>query len=311
VKPTKLIKTLIYLADGNPVAVLIRGDHDANENKICRVLGAHKLELADPATSERVTGAPVGFAGPIGLKEHIPLYADYTIIEAVNAVTGANKNGKHLVNVNLYRDFNPTKFDDLRDAVDGDPCPRCASKLAIQSAIEVGHVFKLGAKYSECLNAKFLDDDETQKTILMGCYGIGVNRIVAGLIETSYDEAGIIFPVNLAPYEVVICPMKIDDEKMMQLAETLHNGLEEQGVDCIVDDRDQRAGVKFKDADLIGFPLRVVLGDKGLASGKIEIKWRWESASTMLPVAEAVSTIAAMLDEERKTSKRFRESRKV
>ena len=311
VKPTRLIKTLIYLADDKPVAVLIRGDHDANENKIRKALHAQKLELADPATIERVTGAPVGFAGPVGLKEPIPIYADYSIMEAVNTVTGANKSEKHLVNVNPYRDFNPAKFDDLRNAVDGDPCPRCSSKLTIRSAIEVGHVFKLGTKYSDCLNAKFLDADETQKTIIMGCYGIGVNRIVAGLIETSYDESGIVFPVNLAPYEVVICPMKVADEKTMELTKTLHDGLEERGIDCIVDDRDQRAGVKFKDADLIGFPLRIVIGDKGLAEGKLEIKWRWEKASTMLPIEYAVLMIAAMLDEERKTSKRFRENRNI
>jgi prolyl-tRNA synthetase len=222
---------------------------------------------------------------------------------------GANKNEKHLVNVNPFRDFEPTKFEDLRNAEDGDPCPRCSSKLTIRNAIEVGHVFKLGTKYSECLNAKFLDDDETQKTIIMGCYGIGVNRIVAGLVETSYDDAGIIFPVNLAPYEVVICPMKIDDEKMMELAQKLHDELEASGVDCIVDDRDQRAGVKFKDADLIGFPLRVVIGEKGLAGGKLEVKWRWVKESTMLPIDGAVSTLSEMLGEERKTGKRFRESR--
>ena len=309
VKPTKLIKTLIYLADGKPVAVLIRGDHDANENKIRRILGAQKLELADPATIERVTGASVGFAGPAGLKEKIPIYADYSIVEVVNAVTGANKSEKHLVNVNPYRDFQPERFDDLRNAVDGDPCPRCSGTLIIQSAIEVGHVFKLGTKYSECLNANFLDANETQKTIIMGCYGIGVNRIVAGLIETSYDDSGIIFPVNLAPYEAVICPMRIADEKTMELAQSLHDGLEESGIDCIVDDRDQRAGVKFKDADLIGFPLRIVIGEKGLAGGNLEIKWRWDSTPTMLPIKGACSSIAAMLDEERKTSRRFRESR--
>jgi len=306
VKPTRLVKTLVYLADGKPVAVLIRGDHEANENKIRRVLGVDKLELADPATIERVTGAPVGFAGPVGLKEPIPIYADYSIMEAVNAVTGANKNEKHLVNVNPFRDFTPTKFEDFRNAEEGDPCPRCAGKLTIRNAIEVGHVFKLGTKYSECLNAKFLDDDEMQKTIIMGCYGIGVNRIVAGLIETSYDESGIIFPVNLAPYEVVICPMKITDEKTMKLAQKLHDELEERGIDCLIDDRDQRAGVKFKDADLIGFPLRIVLGEKGLADGNLEIKWRWEKESTMLPVEEAVEVIASMLTEERKTSRRFR-----
>ena len=309
IKPTKLIKTLIYRADDKPIAVLIRGDHDANENKIKRNLNFSKLELADAATIERVTGAPVGFAGPVGLKEPIPIYADYSVMEAVNAVTGANKNEKHLVNVNPYRDFKPTALGDLRDAVAGDSCPRCSGKLSIQSAIEVGHVFKLGTKYSDALNAKFLDDDETQKTIIMGCYGIGINRIVAGLIETSHDEAGIIFPVNLAPYEVVICPMKITDEKTMELAKALHDGLEERGIDCIVDDRDQRPGVKFKDADLVGFPLRIVIGEKGLAEGNLEIKWRWESGSTMLSVSEAVSAIAAMLDEERKTSKRFQASR--
>ena len=307
VKPTKLIKTLIYLADDKPVAVLIRGDHEANENKIRRVLKAEKLVLADPATIERVTGAPVGFAGPVGMKEKIPIYADYSISETVNAVTGANKNEKHLVNVNQSRDFTPTKYEDLRNAEAGDPCPRCASQLSIRSAIEVGHVFKLGTKYADCLNAKFLDADETQKTIIMGCYGIGVNRIVAGLIETSHDASGIIFPVNLAPYEVVICPMKIDDEKMMELAHKLHDELEGHGVDCLVEDRDQRAGVKFKDADLIGFPLRIVIGEKGLAEKNLEVKWRWERESTVLPIDGAASTLAEMLGEERKSSRRFRE----
>jgi prolyl-tRNA synthetase len=302
---------LIYLADGKPIAALVRGDHDANENKIRRVFGVQKLELADPVTIERVTGAPVGFAGPVGLKETIPIYADCAIMEAVNVVTGANKNEKHLVNVNPYRDFEPTQFADLRNATDGDPCPRCSSQLTIRSAIEVGHVFKLGTKYSECLNARFLDDDETQKTILMGCYGIGVNRIVAGLIETSYDESGIIFPVNLAPYEVEICPMKITDEKTMEIAKTLHGELEERGIDCLVDDRDQRAGVKFKDADLIGFPLRIVIGEKGLADGRVEIKWRWEKESAMLPIADIVSILTAMLNAERKTSKRFWASREL
>jgi prolyl-tRNA synthetase len=297
---------LIYLADNKPVAILVRGDHDANEHKIRRALQVEKLELADPDTIERVTGAPVGFAGPVGMKEQIPMYADYTVMEVVNAVTGANKKDKHLVNVNPFRDYNPEKFYDLRNATEGDPCPRCSSELTVRQAIEVGHVFKLGTKYSDCLNAKFLDADETQKTIIMGCYGIGVNRIVAGLIETSYDESGIIFPVNLAPYEVAICPMKVDDAKMMELAQSLHDELESQGVDCIVDDRDQRAGVKFKDADLIGFPLRVVIGDKGLAGGKLEIKWRWETAATMLPISDAISTIAAMIIEERCTSERFK-----
>jgi prolyl-tRNA synthetase len=318
VKPSKLIKTLIYVADHpqsngslQPIAVLIRGDHDANENKIKRVLSAAKLELADAETIEAVTGAPVGFAGPVGLAQRIPIYADHAVMEVSNAIVGANKADKHLVNVNPFRtpqgDWTPDKIDDFRNAVDGDACPRCSSKMNIRAAIEVGHVFKLGTKYSDSLNARFLDADETQKTIIMGCYGIGVNRIIAGLIETSYDDAGMIWNVNLAPYEVVICPMKVSDERAMKLAEELANQLQMQGqIDCLIDDRDQRAGVKFKDADLIGFPLRIVIGDKGLAENKIEIKWRWEKETTMIPVNEAVETIMHWIKTERETGERFR-----
>ena len=310
-KPTRIVKTLLYLADGKPVAVLVRGDHEANENKIRKAIGAEKLELADPDTIEKVTGAPVGFAGPVGMAQKIPIYADHQVMGVANAITGANKDEKHLVNVNPTRDFTPDKIDDLRNAVDGDSCPRCGKTMKIREAIEVGHVFKLGTKYSDSLNAKFLDaDTETSKgglkTIIMGCYGIGVNRIIAGLVETSYDESGIIWPVNLAPYEVVICPMKVDDEKMMRVAKELHDGFEERGVDCIIDDRDQRAGVKFKDADLVGFPLRIVIGEKSLAEGNVEVKWRWEKQSAMLAVAGAVDAVTAMLDGERQTSERYR-----
>ena len=311
-KPARLMKTLIYLADGQPVAILVRGDHEANENKIRRQLKVSKLELADPATIERVTGAPVGFAGPVGLKENIPIWADRNVRNMSNAITGANKNEAHFVNVNLDRDFQIEKgrFADLRNAVDGDPCPRCSQMLQITNAIEVGHVFKLGTKYSEALSAKFLDSDEVQKTIIMGCYGIGVNRIIAGLCETSYDTAGLIWPVNLAPYEVVICPMKVFDENIMQLAVKLHDELTALGVDCILDDRDQRPGVKFKDADLIGFPLRVVLGEKGLADGKVELKWRWDKDSTLADLDGIAAHVASLITQERQTQTRFQEAKK-
>jgi prolyl-tRNA synthetase len=309
VKATRMIKTLIYVADDKPIAVLIRGDHDANENKIKQAVKASKVELADEAVIRRVTGAPVGFAGPIGLAEKIPVYADVAVMNLVNAVTGANKADKHLVNVCPSRDFTPDTVNDLRNAVDGDACPRCSSTMKLKPAIEAGHVFKLGTKYSESLNARFLDADESQKTVIMGCYGIGVNRIIAGLIETSYDDAGIIFPVNLAPYEVVICPMKVTDEKMMKAAAELHERLTDCGVEVLVDDRDQRAGVKFKDADLIGFPLRIVIGDKGLAAGELELKWRWESSASFIPLAGAGEKIAAMITEERQTSRRFQQHR--
>jgi prolyl-tRNA synthetase len=305
-KPQRLLKTLIYLADGKPAAVLVRGDYDANENKIRRLLKVEKLELADPETIEKVTGAPVGFAGPVNLAVKIPIYADYSVMKTVNAITGANKAEKHLVNVNPNRDFTPDAVGDLRNAADGDACPRCSAKLKIRQAIEAGHVFKLGTKYSEALSAKFLDADETQKTIIMGCYGIGVNRIIAGLAETSYDDAGLIFPVNLAPYEAVICPVKVNDEKTMAVAKQLHDDLESLGIDCIVDDRDQRAGVKFKDADLIGFPLRIVLGEKALADGKVEVKWRWEKESILIAVEGAGAKIAAVLNQERKSGEKFR-----
>ncbi len=311
-KPVKLIKTLIYLADGKPVAVLVRGDHEANENKIRRELKASKLELADPETIERVTGAPVGFAGPVGLKENIPVWADNSVRNMSNVITGANKDEAHFVNVNPGRDFTIEKerYADLRNAVEGDPCPRCSKNLQVTNAIEVGHVFKLGTKYSEALSAKFLDSDESQKTVIMGCYGIGVNRIIAGLCETSYDDSGIIWPVNLAPYEVVICPMKVFDENMMQLATKLHDELTAMGVDCILDDRDQRPGVKFKDADLIGFPLRIVLGEKGLAEGKVELKWRWDKDPAMFDLDGIASHVAALIAEERQTQARFKASKK-
>ncbi|MDR1485536.1 MAG: proline--tRNA ligase [Planctomycetaceae bacterium] len=305
VPPSKLIKTLIYVADGNPVAVLVRGDHEANEYKIRRQLDVEKLELASPEIIERVTGAPVGFAGPIRMIEKIPIHADSCVMEIYNAVVGANRSDKHLVNVNTMRDFMPERIGDFRNAVAGDACPRCSAVLAVRSAIEVGHVFKLGTKYAGLLNAKFLDADETQKTIIMGCYGIGINRIIAGVVESSHDDAGIIWPINIAPFEVVICPMKVAEEATMQLTKKLHDELWECGVDCIVDDRDQRAGVKFKDADLIGFPLRIVIGEKGLADGKIEIKWRWNKETTMLPVENAAEQINALIKKERNSNEQF------
>ena len=309
-KPKRVVKTLIYNVDGAAVAVLVRGDCDVNENKLRRVLGAAKVELADDATIERVTGAPVGFAGPVGLKEKIKIVADPTIKELVNVIVGANKAEKHLVNVNLDRDFTVDVYGDVRNALPGDACPRCGAPMTMQNAIEVGHVFKLGTKYTEALNAKFLDDSLAQQTIIMGCYGIGVSRVVAGLVETSWDDAGIVWPVALAPYEVCVCPIKATDEASMAAAEKIAAELEAQGVDVIVDDRDQRPGVKFKDADLIGFPVRVTIG-KSLQDGQVEVKWRWEKDATLVSVEEVAAKLAADLAEERKTGARFAEAKKA
>ncbi|MBN1395964.1 MAG: proline--tRNA ligase [Pirellulales bacterium] len=313
-KPAELIKTLIYLADGKPIAVLIRGDHDANEGKIRRAClsaagtaaSINKLELAPPEVIEKVTGAPVGFAGPVGMKEKTPIFADLEIQKMVNAAAGANAADAHLTGVNSPRDFRPDSSHDLRNALDGDPCPRCSSNLSLRQAIEVGHVFKLGTKYSEALAARFLDADEKLHPIIMGCYGIGVNRIVAGLIEISHDGDGIIWPVSLAPYEVLIVPVKVPDEESMAAAERLHDRLAAAGIDVLLDDRDCRAGVKFKDADLIGVPLRVVIGQRGLKEGKLEIKWRWEKESGKIALDGAADQLAKMVREERATGERFR-----
>jgi prolyl-tRNA synthetase len=307
--PAQLIKTLIYLVDDKPTAVLVRGDHEANENKIRRAFDAQNVALAEPEVIEQVTGAPVGFAGPVGLKKKIPIWADHGVRNVRNAVTGANRADTHLKGVNRDRDFQVDQFGDLRDAVQGDPCPRCNGTLMVDHAIEVGHVFKLGTKYSEALSAKFLDTDESQKTILMGCYGIGVNRILAGLIETSHDDSGIVWPVALAPYEVVIAPLKINDEETMAVADKMHRDLTDAGIDVMLDDRDQRPGVKFKDADLIGFPLRIVLGPRGLKEGKVEVKWRWESEPEMLELPTATEKIIDMLNDERTSGTRFRQGR--
>jgi len=305
-RPEQLIKTLIYLADGKPVAVLIRGDHEANEAKIRRALAAETLQLAPPEVIEQVTGAPVGFAGPVGLKQQVPVFADREIEGMVNSITGANQADAHMTGVNLERDFRVDRFADLRMAADGDPCPRCSSRLVQQQAIEVGHVFKLGTKYSESLGAKFLDEHEQLRPIIMGCYGIGVNRILAATIETSHDAEGIIWPMSLAPYEVLVLPLKPTDPKISQAAGRLHDELSAAGVEVLLDDRDCRAGVKFKDADLIGIPLRVVVGERGLKQGQLEIKWRWQREPELVPLDQAVQKIAGLVEEERADNARFR-----
>jgi len=301
-KPHAMIKTLIYLADDQPVAILIRGDHEANEGKIRRALSAGKLELAPPETIEKVTGAPVGFAGPVGLQ--IAVWADDDVSRMRNAITGANEADKHYVGVNLERgDFQiaDARFADLRNAGAGDPCPRCSTKLELNQAIEVGHVFKLGTKYSAALGAKYLDAHEQQHTLIMGCYGIGVNRIIASLVETSHDENGIIWPLSLAPYEVLLIPLNVKEPDVAATSDKLYAELQAAGVDVMLDDRDQRPGVKFKDADLIGIPLRVVIGGRSLADGQLEVKWRAGGEATTIPLAGAAAKIAELLAERKKT----------
>ena len=291
--PQQMVKTLIYLADEQPLAVLVRGDHEVNENKLRRAVGAARIELADTATIFKVTKAPVGFAGPVGLQCRI--VADHDVPLVKDAIVGANKEDAHLTGVNIGRDYQLETTYDLRNAVAGDPSPRGEGTLEIVHGIEVGHVFKLGTKYSQALGAVFDDEKETRQPIIMGCYGIGVNRIIAGLAETCHDENGLIWPLAVAPYSVILCPLQVTDDETMRVTEMLYTQLQAQGVDVLLDDRDQRAGVKFKDADLIGIPLRVVVGSKGVKEGMIEFKWRWESEAHKVGLPSAVPAIMDLL----------------
>lgn len=273
VEPRDLIKTLIYVADEVPVAVLLRGDHEANEPKIKHKLKASSLELADAKKVFDLTGGPMGFSGPVSLAG-VKILADYAVSGMTDAVVGANRKDKHLKNVTPGKDFSVTEWMDARNITEQDPCPKCGEAIDLKCAIEIGHTFKLGTKYSEKLGAKVLDDKGKERSIIMGCYGIGVNRILASLVETSSDEKGIVWPVPLSPFEVVVVPVKKDDPETLEEAERIYKGLIDSGIDVIIDDRDKSAGVKFKDADLIGFPFQIVIGKKSLSEGKIEFTAR-------------------------------------
>ena len=272
IEPNKLVKTLIYKVGGEPVAVLVRGDHEVNEIRLAKVLGQDGISLADEETITNVTGAPMGFTGPVGL--NIKIIADQAVSVVKNCVTGANKADTHLVNVNPGRDFKINRVENLRYVVEGDACPKCGEELVISRGIEVGHVFKLGTKYSKALDAKFLDSDGVLKPMLMGCYGIGVNRIIAALIECSHDKDGIIWSPELAPYQVLVLPLNVKDKWCLDAALRIHDELEGAGVETLLDDRDQRPGIKFKDADLIGIPYRVVVGKKYQDVGQVEVQFR-------------------------------------
>lgn len=295
--PENLVKTLIFIADGQPVAALVRGDRDVNEVKLRRLLDAKDTALADDVTVEKLTGAPVGFAGPTGLNG-MRIIADQEVEEMRNFITGANQADAHYVHVNIGRDFTPTEYADIRAAQTGDTCPQCRQgTLQETRGIEVGHIFKLGQKYSGAMGATFNAEDGTLQPVLMGSYGIGLTRLLAAIIEASHDENGIIWPVTVAPFEAVIVVANVRDEAAMQAAQELHDALRAQGVDVMLDDRDERAGVKFKDADLVGYPVRVVIG-KGFASGNVEIRTRRDASSTReVPFGEAAEAVQALIRE--------------
>jgi prolyl-tRNA synthetase len=292
----RLVKTIIFETDKGPVAVLVRGDHGINEAKLRRHLGAQQLAMAGDDVVSAVTHAPVGFAGPKGLD--LRIIADYALEGMRNMVIGANAPDAHLVNANPGRDFQVGEFADIRLALEGDPCPRCAGRLKISRGIEVGHIFKLGTKYSEALKATYLDIEGKERPFVMGCYGIGVGRTAAAAIEQNHDADGIIFPLAIAPFHVIIVPVNNKDAEIMQAAEGLYGSLLEKGVEVLLDDRDERPGVKFKDADIIGIPLRLTIGEKNLKQGKIEIKERRSGEVTLINLKEASERIMAMISVE-------------
>jgi prolyl-tRNA synthetase len=280
VSPHKLLKTIIYKAGDEFIAALVPGDKEINEIKLRRHLDVKELRMAEPDEIREITGGEVGFSGPVGLK--IRKIADYEVKGMQNLVTGANKTDYHLMNVNIGRDFEIDEFTDLRYVEEGDLCPRCGSELEIRNAIEIGHIFKLGTKYSQPLNAIFLDEEGKEHPIIMGCYGIGVNRIIASYIEQNYDPKGIIWNKELAPFEYIIIPVNMGEEKIREKAEQIYNFLVEKGIEVLYDDRDLRAGIKFNDADLIGIPNQIIIGDKYLKEGKIELKSRRTRESQFL-----------------------------
>ena len=289
-KPSQIVKTMLVIVDDEPVAVLIRGDHELNEAKVKNLLGASVVELATPEQIAKATGGPVGFSGPIGLK--VSLYADNAVKYMRNMGVGGNEKDIHLEGVNLERDFQVKQFADLRNAADGDTCPHCGGRYSNTRGIEVGHIFKLGTKYSEAMKATFLDADGVAKEIIMGCYGIGIGRTAAAAIEQNHDENGIIWPMPLAPFQVIVTILNPKDEEVFAAGEKLYQDLLAEGIEVLLDDRDERPGSKFKDADLLGIPLRVNVGARGLKEQSFELQERRAGERVMLPIEGAAEKVA-------------------
>jgi len=293
-----LVKTLIYVADGKPVAVLVRGDRNLNEIKLKRELKVRELALANDKVVEEVTLAPVGFAGPVGLK--IPVYCDLEVCAMSSFVCGANAADAHYKNVVAKRDYSGAVCGDFRDAAAGDACPRCEKgHLAGYRGVEVGQVFFLGTKYSAPMKCNFLDTDGKEKPMIMGCYGIGVTRIAAAAIEQNHDKDGIVWPVAIAPFEVALVSLQTADAQVTEVAERLYDELGKAGIEVLFDERDERPGVKFKDADLVGLPYRIAVGKKGVAEGVVELKARRSPEVIKVKIDEVVRMVTEKIVAER------------
>jgi prolyl-tRNA synthetase len=298
-QPKDMIKTLIFNANGETIAALVRGDFELNPEKLTQAIGGKHVELADETTIEKVTTAKVGFAGPMGLANKIAqMVIDNSVAAMAIGVTGANKTDYHTKNVVPGRDF-PLEgkniiVADIRNAVEGDT--HNGKKLLFKRGIEVGQVFKLGTKYSNKLACKFLDENGAEKPCIMGCYGIGVNRILASAIELGNDENGIILPISIAPFEVLITSVNQDDNEVVQTAEKIYQQLLDKGIEVLLDDRDLRGGVKFKDADLIGIPIRITVGKKAIVDGNVEIKLRNDPQNQKVAIGQAAEKAILLID---------------
>ena len=295
IRPEAVIKTMFYLADGEPVAALVRGDRDVQSVKLKHLLDVNDIEPLDEEQIWQRLRLPAGYLGPVGLA--LRTVADQEVMAMVNAVAGANEKGYHCTGVNPGRDFTPTMVGDLRQVAETDQCPLCGGPLRLREGIEVGHVFKLGTNYSVAMNAMFQDRDGQEKPFVMGCYGIGVSRVVAATIEQNHDERGIIFPLPLAPFQVILLNLGPKDDVFCQACDQLYEGLKAQGLDVLYDDRDERPGSKFADADLLGIPYRLTVGKIFEKEGRVELRSRRTGATETLALEGAVAHIGTLIRE--------------
>lgn len=292
----KTIKSVMLLADDKPVLVLVRGDHEVNEAKVKNHLGASVVEMMDEERCKELGIIP-GYAGPVGLQDQVTILADYAVGRVEAAITGANQVDKHWKNAVCGRDYQVHAWGDFRNMTEGDPCPRCGADISFARGIEVGHVFKLGTRYSESMGATYLDESGQRKPMIMGCYGIGVSRLVAAVVEQCHDDKGIIWPLSIAPFQVHLVPVNLENEEQRVVAEELYHHLTQQGIEVLFDDRPERVGVKLNDADLIGIPLRILVGKKA-AERVVECKFRHAQEvqeRTVDALKEEISNLIAQL----------------
>jgi prolyl-tRNA synthetase len=297
VEPSRTLKVVLYSADGNLVMAIIRGDLEINEIKLKKALHCVDLKLATE-TEVKNTGIVAGFVSPVGLDGKVKVVADDSIVEGVNYIAGGNKKDTHLKNVNYPRDFRAEILQDIAKAHAGQSCPRCDCVLSATRGIEVGHIFKLGTFLSEKLGARFIGEDGVSRPIIRGCYGIGIGRLMAAAIEQNHDDKGIIWPLPIAPYQIHLCGLFMDNPKVSPAADKLYEDLQAAGLEVLYDDRIESPGVKFNDADLIGIPFRITISPRTLEGGNVEFKRRIEKKAQVLPLVGIVEYLKALISQE-------------